>query len=100
MRLNHLLTALALLALHDRAGDPRASGSIQWLRDNWHEEQSGMAYALAALALGSFEQPTESVDAALVEQAREIASSGNILGVAMTAAALARTNAFQAERSA
>jgi hypothetical protein len=59
-------TAIALLALHDRRDHPAVERSLRFLDTHAQHEQSGMALALSALALGRYGRPVALVQQDLV----------------------------------
>lgn len=62
-------TALALMALQDRAGTPFVDAGLQFLAANAMAERSGFALSLTTLCLRLFGRPTDAVTAAVDEQA-------------------------------
>ena len=62
-------TALALLALQDKAAHPAVESSLAWLSANALSERSAMALSLVAIALAVFRRPHATVLDALAEQA-------------------------------
>jgi hypothetical protein len=61
-------TALALLAMQDRRGNPAIEKSLQWLKAHATSESSTMALALTAICLQAFREPTDPVVSLLGEQ--------------------------------
>jgi hypothetical protein len=70
-------TAVALLALRDRAGEPMVSQGVAFLERHSTSERSAMALALAARALRAHGRDTAAVRAALREQLPITAALGN-----------------------
>ncbi|MEZ5319348.1 MAG: hypothetical protein R2752_18250 [Vicinamibacterales bacterium] len=83
-------TALALLALQDRASEPAVGLSLSWLDRHALAERSAMALALAALALAVHRRPFGHVLAALdAEDARtHFLDNAHLLAMAAYAAAI------------
>jgi len=71
-------TALALLAMQDRRGEPFVTRSVDWLAANALAERAAMALSLAAVALSVFDRPVEAVLAALEEQVQRTAALDNL----------------------
>lgn len=61
-------TALALLALHDRAGEPFVVRSLAYLETHRVVETGAMALALSRICLGVYDRPAQDVEAALIAE--------------------------------
>ena len=71
-------TALALLALHDRAGDRMVAESLHYLQGHRTAETGGMALALTSICLGVYGASAGDVDAAIDWEWRRSAFVGNL----------------------
>jgi hypothetical protein len=76
-------TAIALLALQDRAGMAAIDRSLQFLEREARVESSSMALALATLALAAWGRPLPALASALKQQLATTVEIGSILGVGM-----------------
>jgi hypothetical protein len=83
-------TAVALLALRDRAREPVAAEALSFLKRHATSERSAMALGLASRALGAYGYDTTAVRAALREQLPITVALGNYAAAA--AALYALTN--------
>src|SRR5215204_4280876 len=83
-------TAVALLALRDRAGEPAVTNGLAFLERHSTSERSAMALALAARGLHAYGHDTSAVRGALVEQLPITTALGN--NAAVAAAVYALTN--------
>jgi hypothetical protein len=81
-------TAVALLAMQDRASYPAVERSREYLERQATAERSGVALALALLALTAFSGHTEPVRQALREQLPITLALGNQMSAALTLCAL------------
>jgi hypothetical protein len=81
-------TAVALLAMQDRLANPVVERSRQFLETHATAERSGVALALALVALRVLRLPLDPVIAALREQAPTILAMGNHMSAAMALYAL------------
>lgn len=81
-------TALSLLALQDRAGEPRVEMSLDWLSRHATSERSSMALSLAAICLSVFRLPVAGVLGTLASQEAETDFLGNAHLMAMAHYAL------------
>jgi len=81
-------TALGLLAMQDRRGDPAVKESLAWLEANASSERSAMALSLAAIALHVYGRTTDAVMEALVEEEARTKFLDNALLVGMAHVAL------------
>ena len=85
-------TALALLAMQDRRGDPAVIRGLEWLEQGATKERSLVALSLALICLRVFDRPTETQRQVLATQLangplRE-RSGDDVLGLAMAACAM------------
>lgn len=81
-------TAIALLALRDRASEPAVTEGLAFLERHSTFERSGMALALAARALRAYGRDASAVRSALVEQLPVTTALGNHAAVAAALYAL------------
>lgn len=81
-------TAVALLALRDRASTPAVHRSLEFLDGAAMSERSGLALSLALLALEAFERPASALRKALLEQVPTTMAFGNQMAAAMSLFAL------------
>ena len=85
-------TAIALLALHDRASEPAVQRSVAFLEQQATSERSGVSLSLALLALTAFKRPAAAdARAALIAQIPTTAAFGNQMAAAMALYALEDT---------
>ncbi len=84
-------SAIALLALQDRPGDPMVRRSVAYLSGAAASERSAMALAMASLCLRAYGRPAEEIDsvddrlAADLDRAERV---GNLMALAMALYAL------------
>lgn len=81
-------TAVALLAMQDRASEPAVARSAKFLQENARSEPSGMALALALMALRALGRQTAEVASALERQVATTIALNNQLGAALALHAL------------
>ena len=81
-------TAIALLALQDRRETQEVRRSFEFLRLNQLKEESGLALALAALALRTYGSVSGDVEARLREQLARTGFLGNNVARALALCAL------------
>jgi hypothetical protein len=76
-------TALALLAMQDKAAEPTVARSLTWLRDHRLAERSGLALALTRIALALHRVAADDVERALDEAWSATGFLGNLMAVAL-----------------
>lgn len=78
-------TALGLLAMKPRTGEPCVARALDFLKSQSLSEPSGMALGLAILALRAFGESVADVEHALLAQWRRTQFLGNahLMGVAL-----------------
>jgi hypothetical protein len=81
-------TSIALLAMQDRSAHPAIERSAKYLETHATTERSGVALALALLALTALHLPGDSVRDALREQIPTIVAVGNQMSASMALYAL------------
>jgi hypothetical protein len=81
-------TAVALLAMQDRATEPAVARSRDYLEREATSERSGLALSLALMCLSAYGRPTTSIRAALEEQVPMTVTFGNHVSMALTLCAL------------
>jgi hypothetical protein len=81
-------TALALLALHDRPGDPAVVRSLAYLTRRRLAESGALALALARIALGVYGVEAHDVEMALASEWDASAFIGNLHATALALYAL------------
>lgn len=82
-------TALALLALGDRAGHPAVGRGLDWLMGRWRSEPSGMAVGLTLLCFVAHRVPSEDLASALVQAYERTRFLDNLSVAALVRLALA-----------
>ena len=81
-------TAIALLAMQDRITEPAIARSRSYLESHATNERSGVALALAGLALTALHLPCDSVRDSLRSQIPTIVALGNLMSAALALYAL------------
>lgn len=81
-------TAITLLAMQDRRGDPAVAASVAYLQKNVTTEQSSMALSLAAICFSIYGLPVDPVRRNLAAAAQVSEERLNVLGLAMSLYAL------------
>ena len=81
-------TALGLMAMQDRAGDPIVTRALQKLEQDFSSEPTPMSLALTAIALSMHKRPTENVRALLAKQVAKPDAAVSVAGRAMSLYAL------------
>jgi hypothetical protein len=89
-------TAVALLALRDRAGEPVVIEALQFLERHATSERSATALGLVSLALRAHGRDTTTVGTALLEQLPVAAALGNHAAAAIALYALSRDDGASA----
>lgn len=90
-------TALGLLALQDRPGEPVVRTSLQALERLSAREKSGYALALSALAFARLGEPAPEVEAALAALWEETSFGGEMVATALALyVATARESGYEA----
>jgi hypothetical protein len=84
-------TAVALLAMQDRARSAAVDRSVAWLRDSRLKEPSASGLAMAAIALRVHGQPVDDVEVRLAEDVDRAERIGNLHALAMMLYALTAT---------
>jgi hypothetical protein len=83
-------TALALLALQDRASEPAVRRSLEFLEQHWSDEISATSLGLSLLCLDVYGRPVDKLTTALRTHAASAVSFGNVHGMAVALCALTR----------
>lgn len=91
-------TAIALLSMQDKTSVPAVTQSLHFLEEHATTERSGVALALALLALATFGRPWEAVRTALEEQVPTTLAFGNHMSMALALGALQRGSGDAAVR--
>jgi hypothetical protein len=81
-------TALSLLALQHRRGEPAVARSLAFLEAHWADEVSAVALGLALICLDVFGRPTASLESRLASHVPDALAFGNTLGLAVSLLAL------------
>jgi hypothetical protein len=76
-------TAVALVAMQDKAAEPAVARSLAWLRQHRLAERSGIALALTQIALALHGAAAEDVERALDEAWSATGFLGNLMAVAL-----------------
>jgi len=84
-------TALALLALQDRAGGSEVTRSIGWLTRNWSREVSGLSSSLTIVAMGVYGLQVEALRQLLCNRVSQNGIPENVTTAAMVLYALTGT---------
>jgi hypothetical protein len=89
-------TALGLLALRTRAGEPAVTRALDALSARRLEERSGFALSLARIALTIYRESATDVDQALAEAWQREQYMGNVMSMALALYALAGGDRYDA----
>ena len=89
-------TALALVALRSHRAVPAISRSLAYLTERHLDERSGLALALARIALTMYGAPASGVDEALADAWTRGAFLGNLMTTALALYALAGGDRYDA----